>query len=119
MCLKKRLQAVADGQITGTSAQQYLELPRAIADERGLPNKGISSKLLEAWYTTITTPSLPAGWNPECVLFDAIFWLYTPPKKGCTMGQHALTLLQTKLFHYIQRGTKEIYLVFDTPIGFP
>ena len=39
MCLKKRLQAVADSQVAGTSAQQYLELPRAIADEQGLPNK--------------------------------------------------------------------------------
>ena len=103
MCLKKRLQAVADGQVDGNSSQQYLELPRAIADGGGLPNKGTKSTardFLEARYTTITTPSLPLGWNPECVLFDAIFWLHM------------------KLFHYIQRGTKEIHLVFDTPMGF-
>ena len=39
-------------------------------------------------------------------------------KKGCTMGQHVLTLFQTKLFHHIQRGAKEIHFVFDTPMGF-
>ena len=86
-----------------------------------IKNKGTKSTardFLEARYTTITTPSLPAGWNPECVLFDAMFWLHTSPKKGCTMGQHALTLFQTKLFYYIQRGTKEIHLVFNTPMGF-
>ena len=101
--------------------KQFLELPRALANEKGLPNKGTKSTgrdFFEARYTAITTASLPAGWNPECVLFDAMFWLHTPPKKGCTMAQHALTLFQTKLFYYIQRGTKEIHLVFDTPMGF-
>ena len=98
MCLKERLQAVADGQIDGTKSTGW--------------------GFLEARYTAITTASLPAGWNPECVLFDAMFWLHAPPEKGCTMAQHALTLFQTKLFYYIQRGTKEINIVFDTPIGF-
>ena len=68
------------------------------------PNKGTKSTardFLETRYTTIAASSLPAGWNPECVLFDAMFWLHTPPKKGCTMGQHVLTLFQTKVFHHI------------------
>ena len=43
MCLKKRLQAIAEGQIEGTSSEQYLELPRAISDETGLPNNGSKS----------------------------------------------------------------------------
>ena len=53
MCLKKRLQAIADGQTEGTSSEQYPELPRAISDENGLPNKGNKSTardFLEARY---------------------------------------------------------------------
>ena len=107
--------------VEGTSSEQYLELPRAIFDETGLPDKGSKSTacdFIEARYTTITTPCLPVGWNTECVLIDARFWLHAPPKKGSTMAQHALTLFQSKLFRYIQRGSSKVHIVFDMPMGF-
>ena len=68
MCLKKRLQAIAEGQIEDTSSEQHLELPRVISDETGLPNKGRKSTardFIEARYATIMTTCLPVGWNTE------------------------------------------------------
>ena len=111
------MQAIT-GQIEGTSSEQYLELPRAIS-ETGLPNKGSKSTahdFIEARLATMT-PCLPVGWNTKCVLINAIFWLHAPPKKGSTMAQHVLTLFQTKLFHYIQRGSSEMHMIFDMPMG--
>ena len=99
MCLKKRLQAIVDGQVEGNSAQQYLELHRAIADEGGQPHKGTKSTardFLEARYPTITTSSLPTGWNPDCVLFDVLATCTT--KKGLYIGAACLDSVSDKTF---------------------
>ena len=59
MCLKKRLEAAT---ISQPSSEQYLELPRALCDSNGMPNKGNKSTArdyLDNRYQSICSSTLP------------------------------------------------------------
>ena len=75
------LQAVADGQVDGNSSQQYLELPRAIADEGGQGTKSTAWDFLKAWYTTITNHLYPLA-GIQSVSYSVPCFGYTLPKKA-------------------------------------
>ena len=62
-CLKKKMQAVTHG-LMAMDGQQYLELPRSLADSQGLPNTGNKAgarDYLEERYTSnnVVVPKLP------------------------------------------------------------
>ena len=117
MYLRKRLEAVSQGHALVYS-EQYLELPRALYNKDGMPNKGnkcSTRDLLETRYQHICTPKLLTDWSLECVVIDGIFMIHTPPKDGSTMKQYAVTLIQKFLYHYIQRGTEQLHVVFNYP----
>ena len=117
MCLKKRLEAAT---ATQPASEQYLELPRALCDAQGMPNKGNKSTakdFLENRYQSIHSSTLPADYSIECVIFDGMFMLHSNPKDGSTMRQYAIMLIQRFMYYYIQRRTEQIHVVFDHSKG--
>ena len=79
MCLKRWLEAAATSQPT---SEQYLELPRVLCDAQGIPNKGNKSTArdyFENRYPAVSSPTLPADWNIECVMFDGMLMIHSNP----------------------------------------
>jgi hypothetical protein len=61
--------------------QQYLELPRAIANSDGQPVKGIKANTMKVYEKPIrmgmspnTNSSLPPSWNPDTVIINITSW---------------------------------------------
>lgn len=74
-CLKLRL-LHAQTCVNNPQGEQYLELPRAIATETGIPNKGNKSLVTTFYrnrYDNVFVNSLPAGWLPEIVILEGMF----------------------------------------------
>ena len=122
MCLRKRLKAATQGQLKQLlGSEQYIELPRALCDSDGMPNTGIkytARDYLETRYQQLCSSQLPSDWIVECVIIDGMFLIHTPPKDRSTMRQYAVMLIQRFIYHYIQRGTQQLHIIFDYSTGF-
>ena len=81
-CLKRRLLSHSREEIRG-SDEQYLELPRAIADPDGIPHKGTKSSTtafyLQRYGEEVILSSFPQDWLPDTVILEGMFMINTPP----------------------------------------
>ena len=53
--------------------EQYLELPRAIADCNGIPNKGSKSNTTKKRYNDVIITRFPHGWFPDVFISEGMF----------------------------------------------
>lgn len=96
-----------------------MELPRAISDPHGNPNKGQKSyatKWLSKRYTDLISNSLPNGWTPEVVVLEGMFLINTSPL--CThqsMKDYSQFLLRRFVLPRLVSGSFEVHIVFDNP----
>ena len=63
--------------------EQYLELPRALADESGIPNKGQKSNST-AFYNNrygeqVIMSQFPLQWIPDAVILEGMFMINATP----------------------------------------
>ncbi len=105
---------------------QYLELPRAISDPHGRPNKGAKSyaaKWLEKRYKNVITSHLPSGWIPEVVVLEGMFLINTSPlSTHSSMMEYSVFLFRRFVCPHFIVGSSEVHLVFDNPgkqLNFP
>ena len=118
-CLKSRL---IWAQVHDTSdecpEQQYLELPRAITTENGIPNKGEKSNTT-SFYTkrygeNAVLSVFPPGWYPDVVIIEGMFMINTIPLRIHTkMVEYTKHLLVRYSGCYLNMGISEIHIVFD------
>ena len=63
----------------------YIELPRAICNPSGIPNKGQKSyatKWLENRYKDLVANHLPVRWIPESVILEGMFMINVSPLRS-------------------------------------
>ena len=119
-CLRKRLMwlQMTEEEMEGSN-EQYLELPRAIADPSGKPHKGQKSnttKSYESKFTDAVATSFPYGWLPDSVIMEGMFMINaTPIRVHSKMIEYVHYLLQQFLGWYLQVGVQEVHVVFDCP----
>lgn len=98
---------------------QYLELPRAISDPHGKPQKGKKSyatKWLEKRYKHVVTSQLPSGWIPEVVVLEGMFLINTSPlSTHPSMMEYSFFLFRRFVRPHFLAGSAEVHPVFDTP----
>ena len=114
LCLRKRLLA-QNGLNQLPTQDQYLELPRAIADANGMPHKSEkrnARQFLHERYE-IMSPHFPTNWFPDVVILEGMFMIQSTPFPGCTMKQYSAFLLDQYVQYYIQKNVAEIHIVFD------
>ena len=115
-CLRTRM--VSGQQGTG---EQFLELPRFIATEYGIPQKGQKSnitKYYQSIYSKAFIDKFPPGWLPESVIIEGMFIINAAPIKNQSMFEYVKYLFERFLGWYIHAGVAEIH-VFDSPGNFP
>ena len=97
-CLKSRLlwAQMHDGDVP--LQEQYLELPRALADESGIPNKGQKSNST-AFYNNrygeqVIMSQFPLQWIPDAVILEGMFMINaTPLRIHSQMSEYTRFLL--------------------------
>ena len=99
--------------------EQFLEMPRALADHNGMPHKGqksSSTAFFSTRYDEILLSSFPIGWFPDAVILEGMFMINTTPLRihSC-MKEYAEFLLNRHVKSYINAGVKEVHIVFDDP----
>ena len=115
-CLKRRL--LCGGKVGND--EQYLELPRSIADENGLPHKGMkcfSTKFYEKKYGSAAILSnFPENWLPRTVILEGMFIINSSPLRiHCTMQEYTRFLLKKYTLKYFTVGVNEVHIIFDNP----
>ena len=114
LCLKKRLKA--KNYDTGGHCEQYIELPRAIANSNGMPHKGDKSnarRFLEKRYNMESAEMYAFG--PDTVIYDGMFIIQTIPIPNTTMEDYVKLLLNRFVKHHIDDGVSEMHIIFDHP----
>ena len=104
------------------SFEQYSELPRALVDKDGLPQKGQKSSiiwLIETRYSkpskNITTNVHPTQWDADAVLIDSMFLIHISPwGNHKIMSDYGNFLSKQHILPHFARGAKEVHL-FDHP----
>ena len=95
--------------------QQYLELPRAICDPIGNPNKrqkSYTTKWLEKRYTSIVSNMLPNMWVAHVVVLEGMFIINTSPlSTHKNMCEYARFLLRRFVTPHFSNGSMEIHIV--------
>ena len=123
-CWKKRMAfACKTRTVIENTFEQYVELPRALVDKDGLPQKGQKSSitwLLESRYSkacrNITTNVHPTQWVADAVVIDGMFLLHISPwGHHKTMSDYANFLAKQHILPHFARGSKEVHLIFDDP----
>ena len=123
-CLRRKL-AYCKHNSQANDEQQYSLYPRALADEKGHPQKGNKShwtdKLISRYRTTkppvFTNYSL---WTPQVVIIDAMFLINIRPlRRTKTIEDYAALLFNQVVVRYFQSGITEVHLVFDKPASRP
>ena len=116
-CLKNRLLWANSNPNNELQLEQYLELPRAIADHNGLPNKGsksTSTTFFEKRYQGIVCKTFPQQWFPEVYIAEGMFMINsTPLRIHKYLQEYAQFLFQHFFLKYIKAGIKEIHVLFD------
>ena len=115
LCLRKRLMAQCQQPTLFSKTDQYLELPRAIADANGLPHKSDKKNARDYFHNRydILLPQLPINWFPDAIILKGKFMIQSIPFPGCTMEQYTAFLLDKYTKFYINLGVPEIHIVFD------
>ena len=93
-CLRKRL-LPQNGLNQLPTQDQYLELPRAIADANGMPHKSEKRNAREFIHERyeIMSPHFPTNWFPNVVILEGMFMIQSIPFPGCTMKHYSAFLL--------------------------
>ena len=118
-CLKSRLiWAQIHGGIDESPEQQYLELPRAIATEDGIPHKGQKSHTStfygKRYGEKVIQPAFPMGWHPDIVVIEGMFMINSVPLRiHTTMSEYTRHLLLRYAVCYLKTGVKEVHVIFD------
>jgi len=102
------------------TAEQYIELPRALANADGIPHKGKKSgttTALENRYKgQVVTNTFPPRWIPDLVILEGMFIINTTPLPShSNMWNYTAFLLKRFLSQYSRLGVPEIHVVFDDP----
>ncbi len=111
------------GKPIDTPSEQLLELPIALCDHTGHPNKGQKSyitKALQTRYKGTTPPvftnELPPGWRPECCILEGMFLINTNPLGSqSTFGDYGKFLLLRHVASRFRNGSNEVHIIFDNP----
>ena len=123
-CLRRRLAWCNRTKLPYDSSQeQYSVLPRALADQDGVPHKSSKSiwtDKLESRYKSadpsVVTPHLPEGWTPQVAILDAMFLINTRPlRRTKTIAEYAKLLFDRFVLEHFQAGITEVHLLFDKP----
>ena len=119
-CMRRKLAWNAKvGVVTHPSGKQYIELPRAICNPSGIPNKGQKSyatKWLENRYKDLVANHLPVGWIPESVILEGMFMINVSPLGSHhTMKEYTQFLLRRYALPHFVKSAKEVHIIFDNP----
>ncbi len=105
------------------AGEQLLEIPLALADHQGNPNKGQKSymtKALETRYKSCNLPiistQLPSGWKPSCTIIEGMFLINTTPLgTHKTFKDYAYFLMLRYILTQFRKGCQEVHVLFDNP----
>ena len=119
-CLKQHLVWCQYSKERPPTAEQYIELPRALANADGIPRKGKKSgttTALENRYKgQVVTNTFPPRWIPDLVILEGMFIINTTPLPShSNMWNYTTFLLKRFLSQYSRLGVPEIHVVFDDP----
>ena len=106
-----------------TLAEQYIQLPLALANSDGTPLKGQKSyatKALKNRYKNSTPPvilnCLLSGWTPECCILEGMFMLNTQPLgTQRTFSDYGNFLIKRYILPHFSSGTREVHVILDSP----
>ena len=119
-CLKKRKLYCEFTKADKIPHEQYLELPRAIADANGIPQKGQKSTTTtffqNKYREEVILSKFPPGWIPHCAILEGMFLINTTPLKiHSSMLEYTTFILLRHVGMYLSSGVKEVHIVFDDP----
>lgn len=123
-CMRKKIMwSLRRGIPVDKAGEQLIELPLAISDHQGSPNKGQKSYMTKAIgnrYKKSQQPMIlseyPHGWQPQCILSEGMFMINTSPLGShTTYGDYAMFLIQRHITSHFSRDCVEVDLIFDNP----
>ena len=119
-CLKQHLVWCQSNKERPPTAEQYIELPRALASADGIPHNGKKSTtttVLENRYKgQVVFNTFPPGWIPDLVIFEGMFIINTTPLPShSNMWKYTTFLLDRFISQYSRLDVQEIHVVFDDP----
>ena len=119
-CLKKRLLHCESTKAHNIPHEQYLELPRAIADINGIPQKGqksVTTTFFQKKYgEKVFLDKFPPGWKPQSAILEGMFLINTTPLKiHSSMLEYTTFIFVRHAGKYITAGVNEVHIVFDDP----
>ena len=119
-CMRRKLAWNAKlGVVTHPSGEQYIELPWAICNPHGIPNKGQKSyatKWLENCYKDLVVNQFPMAWIPDSVVLKGMFMITVSPLGSHhTMKEYTQFLLRRYALPHFVKGVKEVHIIFDNP----
>ena len=119
-CLKQRLVWCQTNHLKPPTAEQYIELPCALAKADRMPhkeNKSVITTVLENRYKgQVVFNTFPQGWIPDIVILEGMFIIHTTPLPShSNMLNYTMFLLQRFVAPYSQLNIAEIHIVFDDP----
>lgn len=120
-CLKSRLllAQMQEGDVReNPTNEQFIELPKAIADENGLPNKGqkcnTTTFFVNRYSDQVFLQTFPLGWIPDCVVMEGMFLIQTTPLRiHSNMWEYSRFIAIRHVGWYIKAGVAQIHIVFD------
>ena len=123
-CMRKKMKwSNTTGKPIDTPGEQLLELPVALCDHMGQPNKGQNSyatKALQTCYKTTIPPvfynQFPPEWMSQCCILEGMFLINTNPLgTHLTYGDYANFLMMRHIVPHFRQGCNEVYVIFDSP----
>lgn len=93
------------------TGEQFLELPRVIATEYGIPQKGQKSnitKYYQSIYCKAFIDKFPPDWLPESVIIEGMFIINATPVKKQSMFDYVKYLFERFFGWHIHAGVAEI-----------
>lgn len=104
------------------TAEQFIELPRAIADSRGYPHKGqkhFATKFSEQDTKAnppVITDFLPYSWVPQVVILEGMFLINTVALGfHRNRGRYANFLFTRFVTPHYARGSSEVHILLNNP----
>ena len=115
-CLHKKLKwSKQMGKPIDIVAEQYIQLPLAIADADGSPLKGqknYTTKVYETRYKesspTVIPNNLPQGWIPQCCIVEGMFLINTTPLESHRTFSDYARFLITRFISLLEEPRKYI-----------
>ena len=118
--MKKRLLYCQTTNADTVPHEQYLELPRAISDSNGVPQKeqkSVSTSFYQNTYgDKVISNKFTAGWLPNTVILEGMFLINTTPLRTHTiMLEYTNFILIRYAGRYLNAEISEVHVVFDDP----